>query len=180
MQENWKRNPPRRSSNANTPRPSTTHQHNQENRPQDHDRNPPTQRSANAHNNNNNLRTTQRIHGNRPGKTLGQSGANITRNTKKTHGNMVRGRKWETRQRQPRPKLKTYNRTVRTSRRNGKGNGQRLYKACKANSIIPMNTWKRPKLHKQEKEQTKQKHKNRRTQKQMGELIEQKRSHGQE
>merc|ERR1712112_738289 len=83
MQKYRKRNPPRRSSHANTSGPSTTHQHNQENRPQDHDRNPPTQRSHNANNNNNNLRTTQRIHGNRPGKTLGQSRTNITRNTKK-------------------------------------------------------------------------------------------------
>ena len=41
---------------ANTPGHRKTHPRNQENRPQDHDRNHPTQRSTNTHNNNNNLR----------------------------------------------------------------------------------------------------------------------------
>ena len=32
-----------------------------------------------------------------------------------------------------------------------KGNGQRLYNACKTNNLIPVNTWKRPPLNQQEK-----------------------------
>ena len=36
-----------------------------------------------------------------------------------------------------------------------KGNGQRLYNACKTHNMIPMNTWKRPQLNMQEKTQLK-------------------------
>ena len=32
-----------------------------------------------------------------------------------------------------------------------KGNGQRLYNACKTYNMIPMNTWKRPQLNIQQK-----------------------------
>jgi len=41
------------------------------------------------------------------------------------------------------------------SKETEKGNGQRLYNACKTHNLIPMNTWIRPQLTTQEKTQLK-------------------------